>query len=396
MTPYQQNQKRIGQGCLTNSKHENSFVKGVYPKTVKGGRCSTLIDSNGKEYIDFICGLGTNLFGYGNHFINSAIMNGIQSGISHSLPTHFEGIAAERLCELFPWVDKFKFLCTGSDACMASVRMARSYTKRLKVLVEGYHGIADMFVSLTPPAEGIAPHPDIRLLRDLNDIGKDIAAVIVEPVITDCSEERIKWLKDLREKCTENGVVLIFDEVITGFRYKNFSVARNYGVFPDLMCLGKAIGSGIPISAVAGRKDLLDGNYFISSTNAGSVAGLSAAIAAVDLLTGSSDYNINRLWESGQVFMNRFNKITPEIQIEGYPTRGAFKGDLLKRSLLFQECCKSGVLFGPSWFFNFSHVNDTDTVIDICSSSWARIERGEIELEGELPQSPYAERVRNG
>lgn len=370
-------------------------MKGVYPKVVVGGRGCHLYTKDGKGYVDYICGLGTNLFGYGNYEITSAVAKAMQSGTSHSLPTHIEGLAAEKLTELFPWVEKFKFLCTGSEGCSAAIRMARAYTGRSNVLVDGYHGWHDQFVSLTPPATGIPPQNGITLLKSIDDINEDIAAVIIEPIITDASESRIAWLNELRDRCSKTGAILIFDEVITGFRYINYSVSNNYRIFPDLMILGKAMGSGIPMSGVAGRKDILDGEYFVSSTNAGSVAGLSAAITAVNLLTGVPDYKIDRLWEDGDYFMRKFNAIIPDVQIEGYPTRGAFKGDLLKRSLLFQECCKSGVLFGPSWFFNFHHARETEHVLNIVRGCWARIERGEIELEGELPKSPFAEKVRN-
>ncbi len=395
MEDYKRNKTWIAQGCLTNSKHENCHVGGIYPKCVVGGGNSTLIDTNGKRYIDFICGLGTNLFGYGNNHICTAINAAIRNGITHSFPTHYEGIAAEKLAMLFPWIEKYKFLTSGSEACLASIRIARSATGRLSVLSEAYHGWGDSFTSLTPPANGIPPHNYISPLQNIEQISAGIAAVIIEPIITDHSPERIQWLKDLRQKCTETGTILIFDEVITGFRYLNHSVTRKYGVKPDLVCFGKAMGSGIPLACVGGSAELMDGEYFVSSTNAGSVAGLAACIAGVELLTGSSEYNIERLWESGMFFINRFNELHPDIQIEGYPTRGRFTGDALTRALMFQECCRAGVLFGPSWFFNFDHIKDIDFVLETCSSVLDRIKRDEIRLEGAMPTSPFSERVRN-
>lgn len=393
MKHYKRNQKYIAQGALTNSKHEDSHIKGIYPKIVTKGLASRLVDESGKEYIDFICGLGTNLFGYGNRQIINKVTEAMQFGMSHSFPSHIEGIAAETLTEIFPWLEKFKFLCTGSEACSAAIRMARSYTGRKTVLVEGYHGFHDAFVSLTPPATGVPKHPDMKLLAGC-EIDESIAAVIIEPIITDHSVERVQWLQDLQDKCKDSGTVLIFDEVITGFRYNKHSVSKQYGIYPDLICLGKAMGSGLPIACVAGNKDILDGDYFVSSTNAGSTAGLSAAIAAVGLLTGSTDFMIERLWEAGEYFINKFNSIYEDVQIEGYPTRGVFKGDTLKKALFFQEMCRAGVLFGPSFFFNFGHVKDSEYVLDICRSVLSRISRDEISLEGEMPKSPFAAKVR--
>ena len=359
-----------------------------------GGKGSTL-KAGGEEYIDFICGLGTNLFGYGNPQICGAVAKAISYGISHSLPTRWEGEAAEALSVLFPWVEKYKFLCTGSEACSAAIRMARAYTGRLRVLSEAYHGWHDSFVSLTPPATGIPPHSHIdKLLPDLTNIDGTVAAVIVEPIITDCSNDRVAWLRALATHCKHHGAVLIFDEVITGLRYLNHSVSKSYNIKPDLICLGKAIGSGLPLAAVAGRADILDGPYFVSSTNAGSVAGLAACIAAVKLLTGSVDYKVERLWKSGEYFMNQFNELHPQLRIEGYPTRGVFAGGADVKALFFQEACRAGVLFGPSWFFNFDHVKDMDMVLDISRAILDRIKRGEVELEGQAPVSPFAEKVR--
>ena len=233
-----------------------------------------------------------------------------------------------------------------------------------------------------------------KLLPDLTNIDGSVAAVIVEPIITDCSNDRVAWLRALATHCKHHGAVLIFDEVITGLRYLNHSVSKSYNIKPDLICLGKAIGSGLPLAAVAGRADILDGPYFVSSTNAGSVAGLAACIAAVKLLTGSVDYKVDRLWKSGEYFMNQFNGLHPQVRIEGYPTRGVFAGDADVKALFFQEACRAGVLFGPSWFFNFDHVKDMDMVLDISRAILDRIKRGEVELEGQAPVSPFAEKVR--
>ena len=250
-----------------------------------------------------------------------------------------------------------------------------------------------MFTSLTPPANGVPANVLIsKLAPDLSNISKDIAAVIVEPIITDDSAERIKWLEDLRWKCDQAGAVLIFDEIITGFRFNKYSVSKTYKIYPDLLCLGKAMGSGIPIACVAGDASLMDGDYFVSSTNAGSVAGLAACIETINMLTGVPDYDVEKLWKSGGYFIREFNKLNQNIQIEGYHTRGVFKGDDLVKALFFQECCKSGVLFGPSFFFNFDHIRQSEVVLEICKSILERIK--EVTLIGSLPKKPIAERVR--
>lgn len=384
----------IAHGALTNSKRPECFVKGVYPTHLARGRGCHVWDMPGKTYIDFICGLGTNLLGYSNPEISGAMSQQLSKGTLLSLSTDLEVIAAEKVKELVPWVERIRFLKTGTDACNAALRIARTRTGRSEVLSEGYHGWGDEFVSLTPPALGVVGEYPIRKLVNLDQISQNTAAVIVEPIITDCSRERIEWLKGLREKCTKQGALLIFDEVITGLRFPKFSVSAYYNIKPDLICLGKAIGGGMPLSVVAGKESVMEcGEYFVSSTFAGETLSLAAAIKTMTLL--QTKYSLEHLWEKGARFLEQFNSIASElIQIEGYPTRGVFKGDPLVKALFWQESCLAGVLFGPSWFFNFNHIDHIDSVINTSKDILTRIKTGSVQLKGELPTSPFAQRVR--
>lgn len=392
----------IAQNYLTNSKRPEALIKGVYPTHVKRGQGCHLFDHKGNKYLDFICGLGTNLLGYANPRVNLAISAQLGYGASHSLATHLEIEAAEKLKELFPFVDCVKWLKTGSDACSAAVRIARAKTGRDIILSEGYHGHDDGFVSLTPPAIGIPGEASGNLTFDLgfrskssfDDLWSDVAAVIVEPIITDYSPARIEWLKNLREDCTKHGVMLIFDEIITGFRFPKFSVSEYYGIIPDLICLGKAIANGMPLAAVGGKYDVMNcGEYFISSTYAGETLSLAAAKESMTLL--QTMHSIEWLWANGQRFLDDFNSIYPEqLTIEGYPTRGVFKGDPLVKALFFQECCKAGILVGPSWWMNFPLVDESKNALLTMRAILERIKRDEVKLEGEMPQSPFAQKVR--
>jgi glutamate-1-semialdehyde 2,1-aminomutase len=394
----------IAQGYLTNSKRPSCHVSGVYPTHVRHGHGCWLWDMDGRKYTDFICGLGTNLLGYGNARIASAISSQLIHGYCHSFATHHELECAEKVKELFPFVDAVKFLKSGSEACSAAIRIARAATGRDRVLSEGYHGWHDAFVGLTPPALGVPRWPNVgyreestnptRQLRALDDIGPGVAAVIVEPVITDASPERRAWLQRLREACTKAGALLIFDEVITGLRWPRYSVANHWDITPDLIVLGKALGGGMPLAAVGGKYAVMNGaEYFISSTYAGETLSLVAAKTAMTLL--QTKYDLNHLWERGQAFLDGFNALWPEgVWIEGYPTRGAFKGEPLTKALFFQEACKAGILFGPSWFFSFPLAEEAHGVLDACRDILTRIRLGKVSLEGDLPQSPFAEKVR--
>ncbi len=384
----------IAQGALTNSKRPECLVKGIFPTHLTRGQGAFVWDTDGKRYIDFICGLGSNLLGYGQSDVASAVAQRAMMGATLSLGTTLEVETGEKIKELFPFIERLKFLKNGSDACTAALRIARTYRKRATVLSDGYHGFGDEFISLVPPAHGIGGSFPIQPLKELHEIDDTIAAVIVEPVITEWSEERIQYLKALREQCTRHGVILIFDEIITGCRFPKWSVSRYSGVEPDLICLGKAMANGMPISVVGGKSEIMNcGEYFVSATFAGETLSLAAAHKTLTLL--QTKFPIDTLWERGEQFLKAFNSIAPEIvKIQGYPTRGVFVGSDLNKALFWQEACKAGMLFGPSWFFNFSHIAHMELVLSSCQDILRRIQVGSVALQGELPKKPFAQQMR--
>ncbi len=264
------------------------------------------------------------------------------------------------------------------------------------VLSEGYHGHGDEWVSLTPPSCGVPQNfASIRPLRpDFTESEIEEAdAVILEPVMTDWSDQRRNWLQRLRELCTKHDTVLIFDEVVTGFRWPKYSVSNYWDITPDLIVLGKAIAGGMPLAAVGGKYAVMNkSEYFISSTYAGETLSLVAAKTVMTLL--QTKYDLNQLWERGQAFISQFNAIWEAIQIEGYPTRGVFKGEAETKAMFFQECCEAGILFGPSFFYNFPLSEEAHGVLQVCRDVMTRIRLGQVTLRGQLPQSPFAEKVR--
>lgn len=265
---------------------------------------------------------------------------------------------------------------------------------RWLILSDGYHGHHDAFVSLTHPATGVPPHFGILPLSGNEELIPLAAAVIIEPIVTDISQQRINWLKELRKKCIENDTLLIFDEVITGFRFPRFSVSNYYGIEPDLVILGKAIANGMPLAVVAGKKEVMNcDEYFVSSTFAGETLSLVAACKTIDLL--KETYNLLDLWQKGEAWLAEFNSLWPaKIWIEGYPTRGRFEGDPLIKALFFQEACQSGMLFGPSWFFNFPLAEKSKITLGAVKDIICKIKSGSVTLRGQMPKSPFAERVR--
>lgn len=388
-------QNCIAQNALTNSKRPSCFVNGVYPKYLKHGKGCYVWDHDGNRYADFITGLGTNLLGYGHESVSMAIAAQLGNGACLSLGTHHEVDAAESVKSFFPFVQSLKFLKTGTEACAAAIRIARAHTGRDLVLSEAYHGWSDAFVSLTPPALGV-PKTNLRI-KKLSEypIDDTVAAVIVEAVITDWSQQRNLELNALRDACTKAGALLIFDEVITGYRFSRHSVSTLFNINPDIICLGKAIANGMPLAVVGGSYAIMNGTeYFVSSSYAGETYSLAAANEVMRLLR--TRYDIESLWSKGKSFIDEFNSIfNGLVWIEGYPTRGVLKAkDDYSKAIFMQEACLGGMLFGPSWFFNFPLADEAAKILPVLKDVALKIKTGNVKLLGDMPSSPFAQRMR--
>jgi glutamate-1-semialdehyde 2,1-aminomutase len=383
----------IAQKALTNSKRPASFVEGVYPTHVLSGSGCMLTDTAGNQYIDFICGLGANLLGYGNSPVVEAGIKALREGPTLSLSTDLEIKLGKKINEVMPFVERIKVLKSGSEGCTAAVRIARAFNKRQVLLTHGYHGWHDEFVSMQPPAFGVTHHANIGKLVNLDQITNETAAVILEPVITELNDVRIEWLRDLRDKCTKTGTVLIFDETITALRFPNFCVANYLSIAPDIIIFGKALGNGMPISIVAGKKEVMECcEYFVSSTFAGERVSIASSIEVLTQL--QKNYDLNSLWEKGKYFCQKFNELFKDVKIDGYPTRGVLKGEPFDKAIFMQEACKAGLLFGASWFFNFNHIEKMDLTFSTLKEIALKMNIGNITLEGNMPKSPFAQQVR--
>lgn len=388
-------QDAIHGGALTNSKRPESFVKGIYPTHFASGNGCYLYDPKGRRWIDMICALGTNLFGYNNQQINSAIIKQMPKGSLLSLGTTLEVECAEKAKEIFPWIQKVRFLKTGTESCMAAVRIARAHTSRLLILSDGYHGNLDEFISLTPPAYGVPRCNDILPLKGNEDLIPMSAAVIIEPIVTDHSPERIAYLGQLREETKKHGTLLIFDEIITGFRWPKYCVSNDVGVYPDIICVGKAMGGGLPLSMVGTARGIGESkDWFVSGTFYGDTLALAAFKEVTELLKNT--HRIDYLWKQGEYFKNEFNKIWPDgVRMDGYPTRGIFTAkDDITKALFFQESCRANILVGSSWFFNFKHIDLMDMMLNSFTDILNKIKTNKLELEGEMPQKPFAQKQR--
>jgi glutamate-1-semialdehyde aminotransferase len=361
-------------GTQTLSKGPSQFVQGVSPIYLQRGRGSHVWDVDGNEYVDFPMGLGPVILGYTEPAVDDAIARQLRDGITFTLMHPLEVEVAERIVALCPGVEAVRFGKTGSDALSAAVRAARAKTGREQVLVAGYHGWHDWFVGSTTRHRGVpgavAALTDTFAFNDLDDLKAQlhaapgrIAAVVLEPSGLDTPADG--FLQGVIDLCREYGVVSIFDEVITGFRLAPGGARQRYCVTPDLSCYGKALGNGMPISAVAGRWEVMRvfEDVFFSMTHGGETLSLAAAAAVLDTLADGSVLSgierLGRRMRDGLQELVATHDVGDRVRVGGEPHRAvvAFGGDdqLITRSWVQQSLVKQGCLFNGSMFICARH-----------------------------------------
>ncbi len=391
----------IPDGAQTMSKMPCRYVEGVYPEYIESGDGPLIYGSNNEEYIDYTCSLGAILLGHNISAINRAVMERMQKGVLFGLPHRLETELAEKINSLIPSAEMMRFLKTGSEACQAAIRIARAITGREKIIVCGYHGWHEWFNWTTPDNKGCTPQNVAKAIY--NDIdsfaqyfdGEIPAAVILEPYIYD--EPKDNFLIKLRNLCNEHHTLLIFDEIVTGFRTPDYSAQTYFGVEPDLTCLGKALGNGLPIAAIAGKKEymkVLQDGCFVSSTWGGELIGITVALKVLDIL--ENEGVIEHIWRMGDQFINEFRRIAEGlvgVGIRGYPCRTFFDFPTeAHKSLFWQECLLRGVFFGYAQFINFAHKQqEIDKTVDVMNQAmkmvrtyWEEPEKG---LKGKIAQA---------
>ncbi|KJR96192.1 MAG: aminotransferase class III [Peptococcaceae bacterium BRH_c4a] len=282
-------------GTQTFSKSWTQYPLGVSPYFVQRGLGSHVWDIDGNEYIDFVNSLAAITLGYNDPDVTAAVRAQLEEGVIFSLPHSLEIRVAEKIAEMVPCAEMVRFGKNGSDATTGAVRLARAYTGREHAAVCGYHGWQDWYIGSTvrhlgvPKATRELTHAfDYNNIDSLHNIFNiwpgQVAAVILEPM--NAAEPESSFLENVRELAHKNGAVLIFDEIITGFRYANGGAQEYFGVIPDLATFGKGLANGYPVSAVAGRADImrLMEDVFFSFTFGGEALSLAAALATMHKL----------------------------------------------------------------------------------------------------------------
>jgi glutamate-1-semialdehyde 2,1-aminomutase len=292
---------------------------GGQPRFIKRAKGARLYDLDGNTYIDYVLSWGPMILGHASPTVVSAIKNAAERGTSYGAPTELEVDLAAQIRDAFPSMEKSRLVSSGTEAVMSAIRVARGFTKRDGVLkFEGcYHGHSDYLLakagsglttlgipdSLGVPADFAkhtltAPYNDIRTVqRILRDRGKDLACIIVEPVAGNMGvvPPAPDFLPALRQLATDHDILLIFDEVISGFRVHYGGAQALYGVTPDLTVLGKIIGGGLPVGAYGGRRDIMDliapaGPVYQAGTLSGNPLAVTAGLATLKQLRAKNLY----------------------------------------------------------------------------------------------------------
>jgi len=357
----------------TLAKGTGQNIKGVAPKYLKRGKGSHVWDVDGNEYIDYTMGVGPLSLGYAYDKVDKAIKEQLKDGITFSLTHPLEVEVAELIHQVVPNAESIRYSKGGADVVSGAVRLSRAYTGRKKVLCCGYHGWHDWYISVTDRNKGIPQEiQDMTFTFNYNDIQSvidsidtDTACVVLEPYVFE--EPKDNFLQKLRDVCTKNGTLLIFDEMWTGFRIAVGGAQEYFGVNADLACFSKAVANGMPISILTGKKEimkLLEKDVFFFNTFGGEALSLAAVIATVKEI---KDKNVPAyLAKQGKKLKDGYNQIAKELEMPytkciGYECRSLMTFDasagnpLEMKSLVQQEMIKRGILWGGFHNMSFSH-----------------------------------------
>ncbi len=367
------------------------------PVFIQKGKGSILTDIDGNQYIDFLASWGPLIFGHAHDTILAAISEAAQKGTSYGAPTEYETKMAELIIEMVPSIEKVRMVSSGTEATMSAIRLARGFTGREAILkfAGNYHGHGDSFLiqagsgAITlglPNSPGvtmgtardtvIAEYNNLESVKAIfREKGNEIAAIIVEPVSGNmgCVPPTAGFLQGLSDITKEYGALLIFDEVITGFRLAKGGAQEYYGITPDLTTLGKIIGGGLPVGAYGGRAEIMDmlapiGPVYQAGTLSGNPLAMSAGIAMLTMMKDTVDFypELERkaaileagirknLAESGvKGVINRVGSMmtlffTDEAQVTSLDE--AMKSDTEKYAAFFKMTLESGFYIAPSQF----------------------------------------------
>jgi len=396
---------------------------GIPPSFIESAKGSSIRDVDGNVYIDYVGSWGPMILGHAHPKVVEALKKAISKGTSFGAPTPLEIELALRVKKAFPSMELMRMVSSGTEAVLSAIRLARGHTRRDKILkFEGcYHGHGDSLLVKAgsgaatfgvPDSLGVpldvakhtltAPYNNLESVKAVvSQYPDQIATIIVEPVAGNMGVVLPEdgFLEGLRKICDEKGIVLLFDEVISGFRIAYGGAQELYGIKPDLTCLGKIIGGGLPVGAYGGKEEIMEnvsplGGVYQAGTLSGNPLAMTAGIATLDLLKSKEGYRI--LAEKTSYLSEEISKVASDRGIpvcinqatglltvfftEG-PVRDyhtAKRSDTNRFAQFFIEMINQGIYLPPSqfeaWFISLAHTKkDLDRTIEACDDAFRRI-----------------------
>lgn len=391
-------------GSQTFSKSRTQYPVGISPLFIEKAKGYAVWDIDGNEYIDLVSSLASVTLGHSDTGQIKAVKAQLKKGVIYSLPGKLEAEVAEMICELVPCAEMVRFGKNGTDATSAAVRLARAYTGRNTVLVCGYHGWQDWYIGSTSRNKGV-PEEISKLTKtfsynNINSLEKlikegDAACVVMEPMNIEYPKN--EFLEQVRRLTSQNGVILIFDETITGFRFSKGGAQELFGVTPDLSTFGKGIANGFPLSAVVGKRDIMMEmeKIFYSGTFGGEL--LSLAAARYVLKKHLAEDVCHGLVKSGE----KLGELTEEaisesglaslVSLSGHPTWKFLNWSSLDnvhesqlKTYFLQECFENGLLVLGTHNVTLAHTSAILNRIQkiyfkIFAKIGVAVERGDLE-----------------
>jgi glutamate-1-semialdehyde aminotransferase len=391
--------KTLVPGGVLGARKPGDFIMGEFPIFLEYGKGCRLTDVDGNEYIDFLCGYGPIILGYREEEVDDAVIQQIKDkGFCFTLTQPYQNQLAQKLNELIPSAELSSFLKTGSDATTASIRIARAYTNRIKIMRCGYHGWHDWCVEM----KGGIPekfyedvyefhYNDLDHLEDLmKKHGDQTAAIIMTPFGHHLHEKmqapKPGFLEGVRKLADNYGAILVFDEVRTCFRLRMGGAQELYGVAPDLTVLGKGMANGYAISVVTGKKDVMmaaASKLFISSTFFPNSAEYIAALKTIEIM--ERDKVLDNIWDKGGRFLKKIQDVIDKYDV-GAELSGVapmffitFKKDEAntrkgRRDDFYTQLIRKGFFFTPHHhaYISYRHTEeDLDKTVQAIDESMA-------------------------
>jgi glutamate-1-semialdehyde 2,1-aminomutase len=373
-------EKVIPLASQTFSKSRVQYPFGASPYFISRGRGSRIWDIDGNEYIDFVNALAAINLGHCDPDVSDAVRTQLEEGTIFSLPHPIETIVAEKIVEMVPCAEMVRFGKNGSDATSGAIRLARAFTRRDRIAVCGYHGWQDWYIGSTSRSRGVPQvirelthafvYNDLSALKALLDsYPNEFAAVILEPM--NSTEPAAGYLDELKTLVHRHGALLVFDEIITGFRFANGGAQEWFGVVPDLATFGKGMANGYPVSAVAGRAEVMKlmEDIFFSFTFGGETLSLAAAAATLEklrrepvtkTLRGRGEKLLSRLHE-----LIEAHRLGHVLSASGHPTWSFLLISDTPRysqweikTLLLQELFARGILCIGTHNLSYAHTDE--------------------------------------